>query len=225
MHRRYNVLLLILLAVATIASGCMTPDEESAEMMQPPPLTTANTPGEMQAAGGQLPAPTPPVPTRGEEVPRSLGFVDPATYRIPTPTPMPTMMRPPEDVRVSEKMVEYAVVSCDYPPRLLATEVYHIPFPYWAVEISATPMNEYPWLKIEIRDANDPNRVVEEIRYSKGELLSSIYVDNNTTEDDEARKAETLTIREGYDDYYFIIRSESLKTLDIRILVPEKYLV
>ena len=78
MHRRYNVLLLILLAVATIASGCMTPDEESAEM-QPAPLTTATTPGEMQAAGGQLPAPTPPVPTRGEEVPRSLGFVDPAT--------------------------------------------------------------------------------------------------------------------------------------------------
>ncbi|MDK2863363.1 MAG: hypothetical protein PWQ46_1073 [Methanomicrobiaceae archaeon] len=224
MHRRYNTLLLVLLAVAAIAGGCMMPDEESAEM-QPTPPATAPPADERQAAGGSLPAPTPPVPTPGEEVPQSLGFVDPATYRIPTPTPMPTMMRPPDDVRVSEKMVEYAVVSCDYPPRLLATEVYHIPFPYWAVEISTTPMNDYPWLRIEIRDANDPNRVVEEIRYSKGELLSSIYVDTDTTEDDEARKAETLTIREGYDDYYFIIRSESLETLDIRILVPEKYLV
>lgn len=221
MHRRYNVLLLILLAVATIASGCMTPDEESAEM-QPAPLTTATTPGEMQAAGGQLPAPTPPVPTRGEEVPRSLGFVDPATYRIPTPTPMPTMMRPPEDVRVSEKMVEYAVVSCDYPPRLLATEVYHIPFPYWAFTVSATPMNEFPWLAVEIRDPDDPNRLVEEIRYFRGDILE---VESNATVNNTVKKDKTFLIREGYDDYYFVTRSESLKSFTITISVPEKYLV
>jgi len=224
MHRRYNILLLILLAVATLASGCMTPGEESEETQPTPAATAAPPPDETQPVGGSLPAPTPPVPTRGEEIPRSLGFVDPATYRIPTPTPTPTMMRPPDDVRVSSKMVEYAVVSCDYPPRILATEVYHIPFPYWAINVSATPMNDYPWLKIEIRDANDPNRVVEELQYSRGDILSNFSVDNNTTES-EARKSEELTIREGYGDYYFIIRSESLKTLDIRILVPEKYLV
>lgn len=225
MHRRYNTLLLVLLAVAAIAGGCMMPDEESAEM-QPTPPATAPPADERQAAGGSLPAPTPPVPTPGEEVPQSLGFVDPATYRIPTPTPMPTMMRPPDDVRVSEKMVEYAVVSCDYPPRLLATEVYHIPFPYWAINVSVMPMNDCPSLVIEIRDPDDPNRVVKEIRYFRGDILH--YGNTSTTNRSERKpivKAETFIIREGYDDYYFIIRSESLKSLTITIRVPEKYLV
>jgi hypothetical protein len=219
-----HVLILILIAAAVVAGGC-TGEEDTAGVQ---PASPTPAPPEAQAVGGDLqPAPTPAVPTRGEEEPQSVGFVDPATYHIATPTPTTTMMNQPNDVRVSGKMVEYAEVTCEYPPRVLATEVYHIPFPYWAVKVSATPMNEYPWIAVEIRDPDDPNRIVEEIRYSRSELLifGDVSVKNATATDSTTEKERTYIIREGYDDYYFTIRSESLKSLTITILVPEKYLV
>lgn len=183
-------------------------------------------PTEAQAVGGSQPAPTPPVPVRGEGGPQSVGFVDPATYHLSvTPTPTTTMTKPPNDIQVSGKMVEYAVVSCDgglYGRRVLTTEVYHIPFPYWAVTVSATAANDYPWLVVEIRDPGDPNRLVEEIRYFRGDIL---HVESNATRNNPVEKAKTFIIREGCDDYYFITRSESLESFKITISVPEKYLV
>lgn len=218
-----HILVLILLIGAAMAGGC-TAEEEAADAQ---PVATTPAPTEVQAVGGSQPAPTPPVPPRGKDQPQSVGFVDPATYHIPTPTPTTTMMKPPQDVRISGKLVDYAEVTCEYPPRVLATEVYHIPFPYWAVKVSATPMNEYPWLAVEIRDPDDPNRIVEEIRYSRSELLifGNVSVKNATATNSTTEKERTYIIREGYDDYYFTIRSESLKSLTITILVPEKYLV
>ncbi|KDE55788.1 hypothetical protein [Methanoculleus sp. MH98A] len=209
-----HVLILILIAAAVVAGGC-TGEEDTAGVQ---PASPTPAPPEAQAVGGDLqPAPTPAVPTRGEEEPQSVGFVDPATYHIATPTPTTTMMNQPNDVRVSGKMVEYAEVTCEYPPRVLATEVYHIPFPYWAFTVSATPMNEFPWLAVEIRDPDDPNRIVKEIRYSRNDIL---VPDGNSD-----GKEERFIIRDGYGDYYFSIRSESLESLTITIYVPEKYLV
>ncbi len=208
-----QILVLILLAAAVIAGGC-TAEEDTADAQ---PVSQTPAPTEVQAVGGSQPAPTPHVPPRGKDQPQSVGFVDPATYHIPTPTPTTTMMKPPQDVRISGKLVDYAEVTCEYPPRVLATEVYHIPFPYWAVNVSATPMNEYPWLAVEIRDPDDPNRIVKEIRYSRNDIL--------VPGKDSNGKEEQFIIQEGYDDYYFTIRSESLKSLTITIRVPEKYLV
>jgi len=217
-----HIPLLILLAAAVIAGGCMAP--ESTADAQPASPTPAPT--EAQAVGGSQPAPTPPVPARGEGGPQSVGFVDPATYHLSvTPTPTTTMTKPPNDIQVSGKMVEYAVVSCDgglYGRRVLTTEVYHIPFPYWAVTVSATAANDYPWLVVEIRDPGDPNRLVEEIRYFRGDIL---HVESNATRNNPVEKAKTFIIREGCDDYYFITRSESLESFKITISVPEKYLV
>lgn len=181
------------------------------------PVSPAPGQPETQAVGGAGPAPTPHVPPRGADQPQSVRFVDPATYHIPTPTPTVTMVKPPIDVQVSGKLVDYAKVTSDYPPRVLATEVYHIPFPYWAVNVSVAAMNEYPWLVVEIRDPDDPNRIVQEIRYSRNDIL--------LPDKDSGKKEEQFIIREGYDDYYFTIRSESLKSLTITIRVPEKYLV
>ncbi|MDD3858402.1 MAG: hypothetical protein PHP43_10195, partial [Methanoculleus sp.] len=208
-----QILVLILLAAAVIAGGC-TAEEDTADAQ---PVSQTPAPTEVQAVGGSQPAPTPHVPPRGKDQPQSVEFVDPATYHIPTPTPTIGMTKAPNDVQVSGGLVKYAEVTCEYPPRVLATEVYHIPFPYWAVNVSATPMNEYPWLAVEIRDPDDPNRIVEEIRYSRNDILVS--------EKDSDEKEEQFIIREGYDDYYFTIRSESLKSLTITIRVPEKYLV
>lgn len=215
------ILLLILLAAAVVAGGCTAPENTAPDV---PP--TSPTPSPAETVGASRPAPTPPVPVRGEGGPQSVGFVDPATYHLSvTPTPTTTMMKPPNDIRISEKMVEYAVVSCDdglYGRRVLTTEVYHIPFPYWAVTVSATAANDYPWLVMEIRDPDDPNRLVEEIRYFRGDILE---VKGNATENNPVEKDRTFIIREGYDDYYFVTRSESLESFKITISVPEKYLV
>lgn len=215
-----HILLLILLTATAVAGGCTAPEDTTDAL----PATLNPTPAsiEAQAIEAGQPAPTPPVPARGAEQPQSVGFVDPATYHIPTPTPTTTMTKLPQDIRISEKLVDYAEVTCEHPPRVLATEVYHIPFPYWAVNVSATPMNDYPWLVVEIRDLDDPNRLVEEIRYFRGDILQ---VKSNATRSNPTKKEETFIIREGYDDYYFTIRSESLKSLTITIRVPEKYLV
>ncbi|MDK2988660.1 MAG: hypothetical protein PWR16_189 [Methanoculleus sp.] len=217
-----HTLLLILITAAVIAGGCMAP--ESAADAQPASPTPAPT--EAQAVGGSQPAPTPPVPARGAGQPQSVRFVDPATYHLSvTPAPTTTMMKPPNDIRISEKMAEYAAVSCDeglYGRRVLTTESYHIPFPYWEVTVSATAANDYPWLVVEIRNPDDPNRLVEEIRYFRGDIL---HVESNATRNNPPEKEKTFVIREGYDDYYFVTRSESLESFKITISVPEKYLV
>ncbi|CCJ37513.1 hypothetical protein BN140_2590 [Methanoculleus bourgensis MS2] len=211
-----NILLLILITAAVIVSGCTSPEADGdAQPLSPTPAPEVT---EGEAVGGSLPAPTLPAPARQEAVPPyKVGFVDPATYHVPTPTPTIALRRPPDDVRVSERMVEYATATVDRPPRVLATEVYHIPFPYWDLTVEMTPTNEYPWFVMEVRDPEDPNRVIKTIRYSRHDILSA--------GEDSEKKKETFTIREGYGDYYFIIRSESLKSLTIIIEVPEKYLV
>lgn len=212
-----HILLLILLAAVAVAGGCTAPvdpmNAQPGSSTQSPLLILAQT-----VLGG-FPAPTPVVPVGENKTQglRSVGFVDPRTYHIPTPTPTTAMTKQPNDLRVSENMVGYATAVRDSPPGVLATEVYQVPFPYWAVNISATPMNDYSWLTIEIHDNEDPNRIVQTIQYSRHDFP------NEGGEFKE--KKERFTIREGYRDYYFIARSGSLKSLEITILVPEKYLV
>ncbi|KAF5036114.1 hypothetical protein DSECCO2_578450 [anaerobic digester metagenome] len=213
-----HILLLILLAATVLACGCTAP-EAITDLQQgssgSSPLLTL-----MQSVLTGIPAPTPAAPVKAnatQEV-RKVGFVDPAVYRIPTPTPTIAIGKQPDDLRVSERMVDYARATADYPPAVLATESYHIPFPYWAFNVSMTPMNDHPWLTIDIHDKDDPNRIViKTIRYSRNDFS---YEEGKPTE-----RKERFTILEGYRDYYFVIRSESLKSFELAILVPEKYLI
>ncbi|WP_292392516.1 hypothetical protein [Methanoculleus sp. UBA303] len=207
------ILLLILLAAAVLAGGCMAP-EESAEAQ---PVSPAPSPSPPPAVGAGFPAPTPAAPVRAGTAPRSVGFVDPRTYHIPTPTPTIAMTTQPNDLRVAEGLIEYATATSNGPPGVLATEAYHIPFPYWAFSVSATPMNDFPWLEIKVYEKDDPNRIVETVHYSRNEFP---YSGGKFGE-----KKERFVILEGYRDYYFIVRSGSLKSLEISVFVPEKYLV
>lgn len=213
-----HILLLILLTATILACGC-TADGERSET-QPASLTPAPSSAQPQMSGDGMSAPTPAAPVRGnatQEV-RKVEFVDPAVYRIPTPTPTIAIGKQPDDIKVSEKMVDYARATINYPPGVLATETYHIPFPYWAFNVSATPANDHPWLAIEVRDKADPNRVViDDIRYSQNDFP---YSGGKFGE-----KKERFVVLEGYRDYYFIARSGSLTSLEISVLVPEKYLV
>ncbi|MFA5613915.1 MAG: hypothetical protein WC993_05540 [Methanoculleus sp.] len=204
--QRRTILLLLIVVAATIAGGCMAPDIPES-LRNPPSLypTPAPVATEVREAG-------PDHPARYE-----IEFVDPQRYHVPTPTPTIAFSRPPDDVRISEKMVVYATATIDRPGRVIATETYHIPFPHWDLTVKMTPMNEFPWFDMDVRDARDPNRIIQAIQYSRGDILSG---DGGSKE-----KKETFTIREGYGDYYFIARSESLRSLTITIEVPEKYLV
>ncbi len=222
-----HLLLIVLLVAAAVAGGCTATEDatnaQSGSSASSPLLTL------LQTVMAGIPAPTPAVPVREnttQEV-RSVEFVDPATYHIPTPTPTIALTKQPNDLRVSEKMVDYAKATVDYPPRVLATEVYNIPYPYWAVSVNVTPMNEYPWLTMDIYEKDNPNRIVKEIQYSRSDILyaGNSSTTSNTTVSSSAGKGETFTIREGFGDFYFVIRSESLKSLTITIKVPEKYLV
>ncbi len=228
MQGRSIPLAIILLLVAAAAAGGCTAPETTGDLQQdspaPPPLLAA---AQMILTG--LPAPTPAAPPRENttlEV-RSVGFVDPATYHIPTPTPTIAMTGQPHDLQISGGMVDYATATVEYPPRVLATRAYHIPYPYWAVDVTATPMNDYPWLRMEIYEKDDPNHIVREISYSRSDILHSgnSSTESNSTAGSPAGTGETFTIREGYGDFYLIIHSESLKSLTVTIKVPEKYLV
>lgn len=201
MQRR---LILLIVMAAVISSGCMTPEIsdtlEKAQSFFPAPAPVAT---ETRVPGPDHPSS------------QKIEFVDPQRYHVPTPTPTIALSRPPDDLQVSERMVEYATATIDRPRRVIATDTYHIPFPYWDLTVKMTPMNEHPWFEMEIGDARDPNRIVKTIRYSRHDILSG----------EGGSREETFTIREGYGDYYFIIRSESLRSLTIIVEVPEKYLV
>ncbi|NLM29019.1 MAG: hypothetical protein GX216_01105 [Methanomicrobiales archaeon] len=205
MQRRLILLLLIVVA-AIIASGCLAPEIPEG-LRRPPSLypTPAPVATETREAA-------PDHPVRHE-----IEFVDPQRYHIPTPTPTIPLSKPPDDVRVSERMVVYATATIDRPGRVVATETYHIPFPHWDLTVKMTPVGEEPRFEMDVGDARDPNRVIQAIRYSRNEILSGSK--------DSKEKKETFTIREGYGDYYFIIRSESIRSLTITIEIPEKYLV
>lgn len=230
-----HILLVVLLAAAAVVGGCTAPEDTANTQSISP--TPSPAPTEAQVVDAGLSAPTPAVPARESKMPQNVTFVDPRIYQIPTPTPTIAMTKMPDDLRVSGKLVDYAKTTVDYPPRVLATEVYHIPYPYWAVNVSATPMNDYPWLTMDIYQKDDPNRVVREIRYSRSDIAhpgnvstnssstSSNTTSSNSTTSGSAQRGETFTVLEGYDDFYFVIRSESLKSLTVTIQVPEKYLV
>jgi len=215
--KRCHILLLILITAAVVAGGCTAPQEDPANA-RPVSPTSSPVPTEVQAVGAGQPAPTPAVPAGAEKIPKSVGFVDPQTYHLPTPTPTIATSARPDDLQVSGSMVRYATAAAsNRPPGLLATEVYHIPFPYWAVNVSATPRGEYPWLTMELYGRDDPNHIVKAVKYSRNDFPYS--------EGEFQKKEEQFTILEGHGDYYFVIRSGSLKSLEITVLIPEKYLV
>ncbi|WP_292522140.1 hypothetical protein [Methanoculleus sp.] len=212
-----HILLLIFLAAAVVIAGCTAP-ENTAPDSQPPSPTPSSAP--VEAVGAGQPAPTPAVPARAGGAPQSVEFVDPATYHIPSPTPTIAMTKQPNDLRVLEGMSTYAVVTSEKlspAPRDFATEAYHIPFPYWAVNVSAVPIGDFPLITVEIRDPKDPNRVIETIRYSRNEFPTS---DRKFNEKDQR-----FLIKEGYRDYCFVVHTESIRSFKITVYVPTKYLV
>ncbi len=225
MHTKSLIVCLLIMAAAVLVCGCT---DESASAGETPAPTL---PEPTEAAVGQ-PVPTPPGAWSGSE-PKEIGFVDPATYHLPTPTPTVAFTRPPDDLHVaygqdgtaSEAGLSmnvwgsYFEIASTHSGSVMASEVFHIPFPYWAINYTATAYNsEYSAFSVEIRDANDPNRDVGGI-----ELSGPDFINNDSETNFTASGA--LLFREGFRDYYMVIDPTGLKSFSVRVFGPAKYLV
>lgn len=216
--QRRDLLACCVLVLALLACGCTQSGDDGA---QPTPTPTPAPP--LQAGSGNpQPVPTPPGVWDGKK-PYDVKFVDPATYHItPTVTPTPTMVKEPNDLRVDTRtMKDYATISSTKVEKVMTTEIYHIPFPYWELDYTAdAKIKEYARFEVEVRDAEDPNRLVAEIDLKRADFMTP---KNNTA--GNTANSGTIFLREGFKDYYFVISTESISSFSIVVRAPAQYMV
>lgn len=217
MQRRTLFVGALLLVAMVVGCGCTQQDSGTVENGTSPTPTVV-----VQAEAGQVqPVPTPPGQWNGKD-PEEVKFVDPSVYHItPTETTI-ALVTPPDDLHVdTTSMKDYATISSENVSGVMATEIYHIPFPYWELNYTVTGYNsDYAHFKMEIKDAEDPNREVGDITLGRSEF----HAEDNSTEE-ENTSTGTLLLREEFGDYYFVIHPELIKSFSIKIRVPGKYLV
>lgn len=219
MQRRV-LLACCVLVLSLLACGCMQAGGDGAQSGPTPTVTPAPPP--QGGSGAPQPVPTPPGQWDGKE-PYEVKFVDPATYHItPTVTPTITMVKQPNDLQVeTRKMKDYATISSTKVEKVMTTEVYHIPFPYWEIHYTAdAKIKEYARFEVEVRDAEDPNRLVAEIDLKRADFMTP---KNSTAE--ETANSGTILLREGFRDYYFVISTESIRSFSVVVRAPAQYMV
>jgi len=227
MQKKSIMVCLLLMAAALLVCGCTEEGSSAGETPVATPEPTETT----EAPVGQ-PAPTPPGDWGGTE-PYEVGFVDPATYHLPTPEPTVTLTRPPDDLNVEystggigsdavpSMMKPYANFSAERPSGVMASAIYHVPFPYWALNYTVEAYNsEYSRFSVEIMDANDPNREVGGIKLSGPD-----FINNASESESNFTRTDTLLLREGFRDYYLVVEPSGLKSFSITILAPAKYMI
>jgi hypothetical protein len=228
MRKKSVIVCLLIVAAAVLVCGCTGENVSAGETPAP---TTPEPAGTTAAPVGQ-PVPTPPGDWGGSE-PYEIGFVDPATYHLPTPTPTVTFTRPPDDLNVAygqdgtaseaglfmDVWGQYFEIASEKSGSVMASEIFHIPFPYWAINYTATAHNsEYSAFSVEIRDANDPNRDIGEIKISGPDFINNESETNFTA-------SGAILFREGFRDYYLVIHPTSIKSFSVRVFGPAKYMV
>ncbi|TAJ45714.1 hypothetical protein [Methanofollis fontis] len=222
-------LLFLLLIGAVLAGGCTGGDQDGTT---PEPTSVPETTAEPSPTVGAIeqPVPTPPGDWGGDS-PYEVGFVDPSTYHIPTPTPTVGMTRPPDDLYLVDssggwgsdtdpsRMRPYMNISAANASGVMTSDIFYIPFLYWRINATVLAHNaEYSTFKMEIMDANDPSREVGEIQ-----MWASDFAGNGTEQ--TYTHSEDLLFREGYKEYYLVIRPSSIRSFDIRIEGPAKYMI
>jgi hypothetical protein len=182
--------------------------EPTPTVLQPTP---AYTPPPWQT-GPVTPTPTP----TWDGKPKTVSFVDPATYHITFEQPTPMLSNPPADPVAREEWVTYATIKGRFSG---TTGVVTIPFPYWRLDYSEiTPIHEnYPKFNVQVMDAADPNRFVK--------IITLYNIDFRGMKDTpDLRKEQWVsTFREGYRSYYFVINTLCISSYDLKIQVPKKY--
>lgn len=206
------VVLLIALVVKPAATGELPGLWGGAE--PEPTVTPAWTPTIPPATA----APTPtPVPT-WDGKPQNIGFVDPATYQIPTgKTIHQNLTTPPPGAAPGiTRWVTYATIDGKGSG---TTGVVRIPSPMWRLDYSdiTTSNDEIPFFNCQVMDAQDPNRFVRIVTLNFADFLGT------KGEPDLREKQWVNTFYEGNRDYYFVINTRCIDSYSIKIQVPETY--
>lgn len=163
-----------------------------------------------------VPTPT-PVPT-WDGKPQNIGFVDRATYQIPTgKTIHQNLTTPPPGAAPGiTRWVTYATIDGKGSG---TTGVVRIPSPMWRLDYSdiTTSNDEIPFFNCQVMDARDPNRFVRVITLNFADFLA-------VKDKPELKKQQWVsTFYEGNRDYYFVINTRCIDSYSIKIQVPETY--
>ncbi|WP_298665707.1 hypothetical protein [uncultured Methanofollis sp.] len=223
--QRIDILACCVLVLSLLACGCTQPGGDGAQSgtnTTTVPALTPGSPSPQAESSSPRAVPTPPGEWDGKK-PYDVKFVDPATYHITlTVTPTTTPVKPPNDLHVDTvAMKDYAKISSTKVEKVMTTEIYHIPFPYWELDYTVNAQfKERARFDLEVRDAEDPNRLLAEVNMNRANFMTP---KNNTL--GNTANSGTLLFREGFKDYYFVIRTDKISSFSLVIKVPEKYLV
>lgn len=164
------------------------------------------------------PLPTPMPTQTWDGTPQEIGFVDPSSYNLNlTKDRIKTAIRYPALPQSTHKMVTYAEI---HGTDSGTTEIVHIPYPYWELWYEADPYNtEFCFLNIQVMDADDPNRFVRILSHPHADFKKG----SNKESDSETDRTWSEKFFEGYRDYWFVINTYCIKSYDLKVMVPERY--
>jgi hypothetical protein len=167
----------------------------------------------------QTPAPTPTPTPSWDRTAKSVGFVDPAIYKVNLNTSIPagTVQKPtgPQN----RTLVTYAEIKGQYSG---TTEIVYVPFPYWELHYTVEPLVDiaredvmvFPRINIQVMDADDPGRFVR--------VIDPDQLDTRTWAISDPRPW-VEKFYEGHHSYYFIVNARFISSYEIAIKVPEHY--
>jgi hypothetical protein len=162
-----------------------------------------------------VPTPT-PVPT-WDGKPQPIGFVDPATYQIPSEETRLNLTAPPARTAPgTTRWVTYATIDGQWSG---TTGIVRVPFPMWRLDYSdtTTTNDEIPFFNCQVMDAEDPNRFVRIVTLNFPDFLAM------KGKPDLKKEQWVTTFYEGYHDYYFVINTRRIDSYHVKIQVPEGY--
>jgi hypothetical protein len=189
-------------------------------------ITDESTPQPTTAPETVVPTATPvPTPTATTAIEwdgsvQDIDFVDPAIYQVDFDESMPYSASQPVSSPKDKSLVTFATITGRWSG---TTEIFTIPSPSWELHYTATesvePGSVYPRMKIQVMDADDPNRIVRLI--DSGILNTLNWKDDGGSEDNT--RPWTEKFYEGDRGYYLVITTHFVSSYRIDIMVSKEY--
>ena len=145
-----------------------------------------------------------------------IGFVDPTPYlQNNTDEQIQMTEFPPRNIS-NNTMITYAMV---HGTGSGATEIFHIPTPYWELRYDVNPYNiEFGHFNVTVMDTTDPSKFVRIVTLGISELAQG----KKSTAKWKAENWKEI-FYEGQKDYRFVINTQCIRSYTLQIMVPEKY--
>ncbi len=193
--------------VLTLDFGNTTEDPAPSPTAAPQTAVPTETP---------IPTPTAKVATGWDGNVQEIGFVDPSTYQVDFNESMPYSASHPLSTPKERNLVIFATITGRWSG---TTEIFTIPTPSWELHYTATesvePGTVFPRMKIQVMDANDPNRIVR--------IIDSGILNTLTWEDEESDpRPWTEKFYEGERGYYLVITTHFVSSYRIDIMLPQE---